>query len=55
MNKKVYQQPVLHIVTIEFQYHLLNGTGVHDDDSQNPGNAMSRRRNRWDDEDDWKE
>ena len=45
MKKKAYQQPALQIVTIEEQPQILSGsggTGVHNDDPQPPGGAMSR-------------
>lgn len=50
MAKKVYQQPTLHIVKIQYGCHLLagSGTGYHTDDPQNPGGAMSREYDSFD-------
>jgi len=51
--KKVYMKPSMHIVKIQ-QTHIIctsPGSGAHGDDPQNPGGAMSRRFDGWDDED----
>lgn len=54
MKKKTYQQPALQIVTIKKQPQILSGsggTGIHDDDPQPPGGAMSRDNDGWEDDD----
>ena len=47
MEKRYYQKPTLHIVKIQQTHIICNspegeGTGVHNDDPQPPGGAMTR-------------
>lgn len=57
MEKQYYQKPTLYIVKIQ-QAHIIcisgndgEGTGVHDDDPQHPGGAMTRESSGvWDEE-----
>lgn len=55
MNKKVYQQPSLRMMKTKIESHLLQGTGVHDDDPQSPGAALSRGSNVWFDDEEEEE
>ncbi len=57
MEKRYYQKPTLHIVKIQQTHIICNspegveGTGVHDDDPQPPGGAMTREScSVWDEE-----
>ena len=57
--KKDYIKPTQRIITIQSACIICQsgGTGVHNDDPQHPGGAMSRSYylTDWDDEDDWDE
>lgn len=48
--KKEYMKPTMTVVMIQHQQHLLQASGIHNDDPQTPGSAMSRRFDGWDDE-----
>ena len=56
MEKRYYQKPTLHIVKIQQTHIICNspegeGTGVHNDDPQPPGGAMTREScSVWDEE-----
>ena len=55
--KKDYIKPAQRIITIQPTsiFCQSDGTGVHNDDPQHPGNAMSRGHHLtdWDDDGDW--
>ena len=58
MNKKSYQTPIVRVVALRAAAIICTspggeGTGVHDDDPQNPGGAMIREYKGSIDWDDW--
>ena len=45
--KKEYSKPCLMTIIIQQTTHLLQGSGVHTDDPQTPGSALSRENDSW--------